>query len=151
MPLNEEFLNNILNNEEIELADKVKSILSEYEADNRGLVQKRDELLGKTKKYQEQIQAYETGKADYETRITSLEDELKKNSPEQHKQFYDSQLASKTKEFDEKLSKLSAERDFYKSSHLKRLQDDAVAEGTKDIQFIDGLKKRIYCNRSYAE
>lgn len=103
MALDAEFLNGIFSNEDISVEDKVKSILSEYEADNRGLVSKRDELLGKNKKYQEQIQAFESSKSDYESKIAGLEEELKKNSPEQHRQYYDSQLATKQKEFDENL------------------------------------------------
>lgn len=138
--LDAEFLNGIFSNEETSVEDKIKSILSESEADNRGLVQKRDELLGKEKKYKEQIASFDNERNEFTTKITGLEEELKKNSPEQHKQYYDSQLAEKQKKFDEELETVRGERDFYKTSHLKRLQDDAIAEGTKDIQFVEGLR-----------
>ena len=138
--LDAEFLNGIFSNEETSVEDKIKSILSESEADNRGLIQKRDELLGHVKKYKEQISAFDEERNGYTVKIAGLEEELKKNSPEQHKQFYESQLAEKQKKFDADLKTVREERDFYKASHLKRLQDDAIAEGTKDIQFIDGLK-----------
>ena len=136
----EALVTDILNKEDVSIEDKVKSILSGHEANVRGLIQKRDQLLGNEKKYKEQLNAYETGKTEYETKIASLEDELKKNSPEEHKKYYDSQLESRQKEFDNKYAEVVKERDYYKTSHLKRLQDDAVAEGIKDIQFVDGLK-----------
>ncbi len=140
MALNAEFLTGVFSNEETSMDDKIKLILSESEADNRGLIQKRDELLGKEKKYKEQIAGFETERTGYDEKIAGLEEELKKNSPEQHKQFYEAQLAEKQKKFDDELAKIQGERDFFKTSHLKRLRDDAISEGVKDIQFVDGLR-----------
>lgn len=137
---NEQIVADILNKEDVSVEDKIKSILSGHEANVRGLIQKRDELLGNEKKLKEKINAYETEKNGFTDKITGLEEELKKNSPEEHKKYYDAQLLSRQKEFDTKLAEVVKERDFFKTSHLKRLQDDAVAEGIKDIQFIDGLK-----------
>lgn len=138
--LDAEFLNGIFSNEETSVEDKVQSILSEYNADTRGLIQKRDQLLGQEKKLKEQIAGYEEEKTTNSTRIAELEDEIKKNSPEEHKRYYDAQLEALNKKHSDELSKVSAERDFFRSSHLKRLQNDAIEEGTKDIQFIEGLK-----------
>lgn len=138
--LNQEFLTGLLGKEDISAEDKISQIIAEHEADTRGLVSKRDELLGSEKKLKEQLKAFGEEKAAYDSRIAGLEEELKKSSPEEHKRYYDAQLASRTKEFNESLAKVAGERDFYKASHLKRLEDDAVSDGIKSLQFVDGLK-----------
>ena len=138
--LNAEFLNGIFSNEEMQVEDKIKSILSESEADNRGLIQKRDQLLGQEKSLKEKLKAYEEKDNESSAKINGLEEELKKNSPEEHKKFYEAQLAERQKSFDAELEKVTTERDFYKTSHLKRLQNDAIAEGVKGLQFVDGLQ-----------
>lgn len=146
MALDAEFLNGIFANEEVSVEDKVKSILSEHEADTRGLVQKRDQLLGQEKKLKDQIAGYETSKGDYESRIATLEEELKKNNPEQHKQFYESQLEIEKGKFNSQIAELTKERDYFKTSHLERLRNDAISDGVKDIQFLDGLKNGFIAN-----
>lgn len=146
MALDAEFLNGILANEEVSMEDRIKSILSEHEADTRGLIQKRDELLGKEKKLKEQINGYESSKGEYESRIATLEEEIKKNSPEQHKQFYEAQLEIEKNKFSTQLADVTRERDFYRTSHLERLRNDAISDGVKDIQFLDGLKNGFIAN-----
>ena len=138
--LNDEFLNELLGKEDVSLDDKIKSIVAEHEADTRGLLAKRDELLGSEKKLKEKISAYETAKGEYETKITGLEEELKKASSEDHKKYYETQLADLKKSNEEALLKVSTERDYYKGEHLKALRDKAIEEGVKDLHFIDGLK-----------
>lgn len=138
--LDAEFLNGIFANDEVSIDDRIKSILSEHEADTRGLIQKRDQLLGQEKKLKEQLAGYEAGKGEYESRIASLEEEIKNNSPEKNKEYYNTQLETKQKEFDSKYEEIVKERDYFKKSHLERLKNDAITEGTKDIQFIDGLR-----------
>ena len=138
--LNDEYLNELLGKEDVSLEDKVKSIIAEHEADTRGLLAKRDELLGSEKKLKEKISAYETAKGEYETKISGLEEELKKASSEDHKKYYETQLADLKKSNEEALLKVSTERDYYKNEHLKSLRDKAIEEGVKDLHFIDGLK-----------
>lgn len=138
--LNEEFLKGLLEKEDVSLEDKIKSIVAEHEADTRGLVQKRDELLGKEVKFKEQITSYEKSKGDSEAEIAKLKDELKKANPEAHRQFYETQIADAKKKFDDELQKLTADRDFYKESHLKSLRNKAIDEGIKDLNFVPGLK-----------
>lgn len=135
-----DFLNGILNNAETSVEDKVNLIITEHQASERGLVQKKEELLGNEKKLKERLNAYSESEKSYTEKIANLESELAKNSPEEHKKYYDTQLAQKQKEFDEKYNEVVSQRDFYKTSHLKRLQDDAIAEGIAGIQFMDGLK-----------
>ena len=138
--LNDEFLNELLGKEDVSLEDKVKSIVAEHEADTRGLLAKRDELLGSEKKLKEKISAYETAKGEYETKITGLEEELKKATSDDHKKYYETQIADLKKSNEEALLKVSTERDYYKGEHLKALRDKAIEEGIKDLHFIDGLK-----------
>lgn len=138
--LTEEFLNGLLGNEEVSAEDKIKQIISEHEADTRGLLAKRDELLGSEKKLKEKISAYETSKTEYETKISGLEEELKKATSDDHKKYYETQLADLQKKQAEELQKLTADRDFYKGEHLKSLRDKAIEEGVKDLNFVNGLK-----------
>ena len=141
--LNDEFLNELLGKEDVSLEDKVKSIVAEHEADTRGLLAKRDELLGSEKKLKEKISAYETAKGEYETKISGLEQMLEKaNSGDQKvKEYYETKLADLQKKYDTDISTISAEKDQYKTLHLTALRDKAIEEGCKDINFISGLKK----------
>lgn len=138
--LNEEFLNGLLGKDDVSIEDKVKSIIAEHDADTRGLLQKRDELLGKEKKLKEQVAAYEAGKAEYDTKIAGLEEELKKANPEGHKQFYETQLADLQSKHAAELQKVVADRDFYKGEHLKSLRNAAIEDGVKSLNFVPGLK-----------
>jgi hypothetical protein len=71
--------------------------------------------------------------------ITTLTDTVKKNSPDENKKYLETQLAQKDAEWKKQLDGVTAERDKYKGSHLKRLLNDAIGEGTKDLTFVDGL------------
>ena len=141
--LDEEFLNGLLANEEISVDDKIKQILGEHEADTRGLLQKRDELLGNEKKLKEKISGYEKGNEEYNTKISELEQMLEKASKggESNKEYYETKLADMQKKFDTSLSSLTAERDQFKQLHLNSLRDKAIEEGTKDLNFVPGLKQ----------
>lgn len=138
--LNEEFLNGLLGKEDVSAEDKVKAIIAEHEAGTRGLLQKRDELLGSEKKLKEQIAAYETSKGEYESKIAGLEEELKKASSEDHKKYYETRLADLQKKQAAELEKITADRDYYKGEHLKALRNSAIEEGVKNLNFVPGLK-----------
>lgn len=138
--LNEEFLKGLLEKEDVSLEDKIKSIIAEHDADTRGLVQKRDELLGKEVKFKEQLAALQKEDEDYKTKNSELQEELKKANPEEHKKFYETQLADAKSKFDEQIKKLTADRDFYKQSHLNSLRNKAIEDGIKDLNFVPGLK-----------
>ena len=138
--LNEEFLNGLLGNEEVSAADKVKQIIAEHEADTRGLLQKRDELLGSEKKLKEQISAYETGKGEYERRISELDEALKKASSDENRKYYETQIADNKAKYEAEIQKLTSDRDFYKGEHLKALRNAAIEEGIKNLNFVPGLK-----------
>ena len=138
--LDNAFLTELLGKEDVSLEDKIKSIVAEHEADTRGLLAKRDELLGSEKKLKEKILGYETAKGEYETKINGLEEELKKATSDDHKKYYETQIADLQKKQSEELQKLTADRDYYKGEHLKALRDKAIEEGCKDLNFVDGLK-----------
>lgn len=138
--LNDEFLNELLGKEDVSLEDKVKSIIAEHEADTRGLLAKRDELLGEVTKLKELKTSYEKSKGEYETKINGLEEELKKATSDDHKKYYETQIADLKKSQEAELLKVSTERDYYKGEHLKALRDRAVEEGIKDLNIIAGLK-----------
>lgn len=137
---NEEFLNGLLGNEEVSAEDKIRQIIAEHEADMRGLLQKRDELLGSEKKLKERITAYESGKSEYEKRISELDEALKKASSEDSRKYYETQLADSRAKYEAEIQKVTADRDFYKGEHLKALRNRAIEEGVKDLNLIPGLK-----------
>lgn len=138
--LNEEFLKGLLEKEDVSLDDKIKSIISERDADERGLVQKRDELLGSEKKLKEQISAYEKAKGESDAEIAKLREDVKKNDPETYKQYYETQNADLKAKYDAELQKITADRDFYKKSHLNSLKEKAIEDGIKELNFVPGLK-----------
>ena len=138
--LDEEFLKGILGKEDMSAEDKCKQILAEHEADTRGLVQKKEELLGKEKKFKEQIASLEKERDESGTKISSLTAELEKATSDDHRQYYETQMADEKAKHDAELQKMTEERDYYKQSHLKALREKAIESGVKDLQFVDGLK-----------
>ena len=138
-----EFLTGVLGNEELSVEDRIKQIISEHEADTRGLLQKRDELLGNEKKLKEKILGYEKGNEEYTAKISELEDLLEKanKGENSNKEYYETKLADSKKKYETDIASITAERDQYKTLHLNSLRDKAFEEGTKDLKFIDGLKQ----------
>ena len=120
--------------------DAVKLIEGSFTAANLGLVQKRDELLANEVKLKEKITAMETAAAESNKRIGELDNQLKKNSPEENKKYYEGQLQEAKTKFEQEIAGITADRDKYKESHFTRVRDDAINEAVKDIQFIEGLR-----------
>ncbi|MCR5699661.1 MAG: hypothetical protein K6G52_08470 [Treponemataceae bacterium] len=141
--LDEQFLTGLLGNEEVSVEDKIKQILGEHEADTRGLLQKRDELLGSEKKLKEKISAYEKGNEEFNSKINSLQEMLDKANAGDKKaeEYYNTKLADLQKNYDGQISTLTAERDQYKTQVLTSLRDKAIEEGTKNLTFVNGLKQ----------
>jgi hypothetical protein len=138
--LNEEFLNAILANEDISASDKVKQIISEHEADTRGLLQKRDELLGSEKKLKEHISSLENENSEYDSKVKELESALEKATSEDNKQYYENKINELTSKHTAAIKLFEEDRDSYKSKHLNALKEKAIYNATKDLNFIDGLK-----------
>jgi hypothetical protein len=120
--------------------DAVKLIEESFAAGNLGLLQKRDQLLAQEVELKKKITAMETSATETNKKIGELETQLKKNSPEDNKKYYESQLSEAKTKFEQELAGVSADRDKYRESHFARVRDDAVNEAVKDIQFIDGLR-----------
>ena len=139
--LNEEFLNGLLGKEDVSAEDKIKQIIAEHDADTRGLLAKRDELLGNEKKLKEKISGYEAFKAESEKHTAELEEALKKASSEDNRKYYETQLSDLQKKYDDQISSLTTERDQYKTLHLNYLREKAIEEGTKNLNFVPGLKQ----------
>ncbi len=135
-----EFINEVLSKEDVELKDKVEQIIAQHNASVRGLVSKKEELLGNEVKLKDKLKSFETEKSELLNKATELENQLKQNSPEETKKYLESQMAIKEKEWLTEKEKIVAERDKFRTSHLERLKNDAISEGIKDINFIDGLK-----------
>ena len=150
--LNEEFLTGLLGNEEVSVEDKIKQILGEHEADTRGLLQKRDELLGSEKKLKEQISAFETKDGEYTTKIKSLEEMLEKanSGDNENKAYYETKIADLQKKYDSDIQQLTEDRNYYLQAHLNTLRDRAIEDGLKDLNFVPGLKKG-FISRVLAE
>lgn len=138
--LDKDFLSDLMSKEDVSVEDKITSILAEHDADTRGLKLKRDELLGSEKKLKDKLKESEEKEAGLNTQITALKDELAKNDPENRRKIYEAREAELVKKHNEELAAVSKDRDFYKASHLERLKSDAINEGIKGIQFVEGLK-----------
>ena len=139
--LNEEFLNGLLGNEEVSAEDKIKQIIAEHDADTRGLLQKRDELLGSEKKLKEKIASFSTEKEEWTKKQSELEEALKKASSEDNRKYYETQIADLTSKYEQNVNELTEQRDYYLQMHLDSLMNKAIEEGIKDINFVNGLKQ----------
>jgi len=125
---------------EIKEDDAVKLVEDLFKAENLGLLHNRDELLGSEKKLKEKISVLENSASESNKRIGELDAQLKKNSPEENKKFYESQLLEAKTKFEQEMAGLSSERDKYRESHFTRVRDDAINESIKDLKFREGLK-----------
>ena len=114
--------------------DAVKLVEDSFKAENLGLIQKRDELLANEIKLKEKITLMETSESEANKRIGELDAQLKKNSPEENKKFYEGQIAEAKAKFEQEIAGINADRDKYKESHFARVRDDAINEAVKDIR-----------------
>jgi len=121
-------------------ADAIKLVTDAVDAANRGLIQKRDELLAQEKALKEKITGYENAATEHAKKMAEVEAQLKKSNPEEYKKYYEGQAKELTDKHAAALATLTQERDRFRDSHYARLRDDAVNTGIKDINFIDGLK-----------
>jgi DNA polymerase III alpha subunit len=128
------------NEGELKEEDAVKLVEDLFKAGNLGLVQKRDELLANEIKLKEKITAMETASSESNKKIGELDAQLKKNSPEENKKYYEGQLQEAKTKFEQEIAGITADRDKYRDSHFTRVRDDAVGEAIKDLKFRDGLK-----------
>ncbi|MDR1586296.1 MAG: hypothetical protein LBS57_02435 [Treponema sp.] len=140
MAFDEETLKGILSNGETSVEDKARSLLGEHEAVLHGLKQKNGELIGSEKKLKEQLKAEQDKTTEAANKAASLEEELKKNSPEETKKYFETQLSVKENEWKAQAEKYQSEIGQLKESHYARLRNDAIKEAVKDIKFREGLQ-----------
>ena len=141
--LTKEFLTELLTKEDVSVDDKIKQIISEHNAYNRALVDKRNELLGEVTKLKETKTALEKSNEENTSKIKGLEEMLEKanNGDQKAKEYYETKLADEQKKFTESLENEKARADKYEALHLNNLRDKAIEEGTKDLNFVSGLKQ----------
>lgn len=137
---NEDFLSKILEKEDLSAEDKVKQIMGEHNADTRGLVQKRDELLGSEKKLKEQLKTLSDEKSGYEGKISDLETKLKESGSEELKSFYETKLNDASSRHKIEMDELTAKYNDLRGKHLEDLKQKAIENSVKDLAFVDNLK-----------
>jgi len=120
--------------------DAVKLIQGEFDAENRGLIQKRDELLAQEIKLKEKNAVLEAAATESAKNIAILNDQIKKNNPEEYKKLYEDQLKQLGDKHAAALAVIEADRDRFRDSHFARIKEDAIQSATKDLVFIDGLR-----------
>ena len=120
--------------------DAVKLVTDLFAAENKGLVDKRDDLLAQEIKLKEKISALETGASENAKKLAELDAQLKKNNPEDYKKFYEDEAKTLNDKHAAELAVIMADRDKYKNSHETRVRNDALADAVKDIKFCDGLQ-----------
>ena len=120
--------------------DAIKLLQGEFEAANKGLIQKRDELLAQEKALKDKVTGLETSATEFAKTKLELEAQLKKANPEEHKAYYEGKAKELETKHAAELQAVVTERDRYRTDHEARIRDDAIAEATKDLKFIDGLR-----------
>lgn len=129
---------------DIELEEKVALLSQQHEADVRGLKSKNTELLSKLDSSKKDKETIEQKIAEYENQVKDLEEEIKKKADDNSKEYFEAQLAKIEKESAENLAKVESERDMYKTSHLTRLKNDAIAKGLSGLHFVDDSLKEAF-------
>jgi hypothetical protein len=133
MAFDEGTIKGILENAETTAEDKAKLLLSEHEADKRGLVDNRNEIKTEKEKIEARYKEAEKKIEGYAARIAEVEGELKKNDPEARQKYFDNQVASIRNEYDAKIKESEDRRSFFEKSHFDHLREKAVEEALKDI------------------
>jgi hypothetical protein len=133
MAFDEETIKKILENAETAAEDKLKLILSENEADKRGLVENRDAIKSEKEKIEDKLKGAEKKAGEHAAKIAELEGELKKNDPEARQKYFDNQIAAIRNEYDAKIKESEEKRVFYEKSHFDHLREKAIAEALQEI------------------
>jgi hypothetical protein len=140
MAFDEATIKGILGKAETADEDKWKLILSEHEADVRGLIDNRNEIKSEKEKIDAQHKSAEKKIEEHTARIAVLEGELKKNDPEARQKYFDNQLASIKGEYEGKLKESEDKRLFFERSHFDHLREKAIEEALKDIPVDERYK-----------
>jgi hypothetical protein len=120
--------------------DAIKLLEGSFEAANRGLIAKRDELLAEVAKVKAKSAELETGNTESVKKISDLEAQIKKTNPEEYKKYYEGQAKELEAKHELAMTELSKERDKYRDSHYTRVRDDAIEGAVNGIKFLPGLR-----------
>jgi hypothetical protein len=96
---------------ESEPAAKIQTILSEYEADVKGLKLNRDQLKGEKESALTKAAELEKKAQEYDAQVRDLSEKVKKAGSEETKAYYEAQLKTLTDKHATDLQKLTQERD----------------------------------------
>lgn len=140
MGFTNEFLKDVFSKEDVSVEDKIALIEAEHNADITGLKSKNSELLGKLDKSKKEYEELTAGKTELEGKFSKLSEELKKNNPEDLKKLLENQFAEKESLYKKQVADLTAERDTLKANDIKRLLNESIADGVKDLVFMEGLR-----------
>ncbi len=131
--------------------DKVKLLMSEHEAETRGLVSNKNELLEEKKTLEVKLKSANDKAAEATANAAKIEEELKKNAPEELQKIYSTKLEAAEKKYKEELEKLTTDNATLKASHYQRLFSDEITSGIKDIPFTDDVAKKSFINNIRIE
>ena len=140
MAFDADFLSGVFAKEDVKAEDKVKLILAEHEASERGLVSKRDELLGEIKNLKEKVVSGDASLRELTERNNKLAEEIKSKNPDDLKKMLEQQFAVKEADFKKQLETVIGERDKYRHDNLQHLFNSDIEEATKGLDFVGKLK-----------
>lgn len=139
-----DFLNGVFANETDSVESKVQQIITEYNSDINGLKTKNQELIGKEKSYRQSISDYESGKANFEKQIADLTEQIKSKSDDKTKEYYEALLKQNDEKFANEKNGLLGQISELNKYKLNDIKSKAIAEGIKDVKFVDDTFKEAF-------
>lgn len=151
MAIDADFLNGVFANETDSVESKVQQIITEYNADINGLKSKNSELIGKEKTYKQSIADYEAGKTAFEKQIAELTEQIKSKSDDKTKDYYEAQLKQEAEKFAKEKDGLLGQITELNKFKLDNIKSKAIAEGIKDVQFVNDTMKEAFLALAMAK
>jgi hypothetical protein len=120
--------------------DAVKLVIDQFDASNRGLIAKRDELLAEVTGLKKKGADMEAAGNETAKKIADLEAQIKKANPEEYKKYYEGLANELEAKHKTEIGSVQADLDKYRNSHYERIRSDSIEEAVKNYKFMDGLK-----------
>jgi hypothetical protein len=117
--------------------DAIKLVENQFAASNKGLLDKRDELLKDNTALKEKVGALEASGTESSKKITDLEAQVKKNNPEEYKAYYEGIAKQESAKHEAELAKVQADLTKYRDSHYKSIEEAAINAGVENLKFLD--------------
>lgn len=142
MAFDVDYVNSILSNTETSLEDKVTQLMAEHEASERGLIQKRDQLLGNEKKLKANIEDYTNQIAERDSKLADLESKLAQSSTdkESSREYWETKFSADMKKKDGEIAEWAEKFNGLQRNYYKKLKNEAMNDAVKDLQFVEGLQ-----------